>query len=99
MQIFNLLFHLEKEKNYHSGPMRTYLRITVERAERAIGKTDDARDLNNHLNASRLKSFKARLAPLRVKRILFEMPRFLRTRNLLKLASNNGKQKASNDQA
>ena len=77
MQIFNLLFHLEKEKNYHSGPMRTYLRITVERAERAIGKTDDARDLNNHLNASRLKSFKARLAPLRVKRILFGGEKYL----------------------
>ena len=77
----SVLFYLRKQKNYVSGPIPIYLRITMEsdrtelctsrkcdprvwdkRAERAIGKTDDVKELNNHLNAFRAKAFEARLS-------------------------------------
>lgn len=34
------------------------------KAEAVIGKSDDARELNHHLNAFRLKVFEARLSPV-----------------------------------
>ncbi len=77
----SLVFHLRKQKNYVSGSMPVYLRITIDgnetelctsrkcdpqvwdrKAERAIGRTDDIKELNNHLNAFRSKAFEARLA-------------------------------------
>ena len=76
---FSLLFFLKKPKNYVSGVMPIYMRITVDgqvkemttsrqcdpqswnqKAEKAFGKTEQVKELNNHLTALQVKAFEAR---------------------------------------
>ena len=76
---FSLLFFLKKPKNYVSGEMPIYMRITVngqakemttarhcdpqswnQKAEKAFGKTEQVKELNNHLTALQVKAFEAR---------------------------------------
>ena len=77
---FSLLFFLKKPKNYVSGNMPIYIRITVDhqskemttsrhcdpklreqRAEKAHGKGEFIKELNNHLATLKVKVFEARL--------------------------------------
>ena len=77
---FSLLFYLKKPKNYVSGNMPIYMRITVEgqvkemttsrkcdpeiwdqKAEKACGKSEYIKELNNHLSTLQVKVFEARL--------------------------------------
>ncbi|MFT3980624.1 MAG: site-specific integrase [Ferruginibacter sp.] len=76
---FSVLFFLKKPKNYVSGEMPVYMRITVDgqqkemttarhcdpqswnqKAEKAFGKTEKVKELNNHLTALQVKVFEAR---------------------------------------
>ena len=76
---FNVLFFLKKPKNYVSGAMPVYMRITVDghpkemttarhcdpqswnqKAEKAFRKTEQVKELNNHLTALQAKAFEAR---------------------------------------
>jgi site-specific recombinase XerD len=77
---FSLLFYLKKPKNYVSGNMPIYMRITVEgqvkematsrkcdpkiwdqKAEKACGRSEYIKELNNHLSTLQVKVFEARL--------------------------------------
>jgi len=77
---FSLLFFLKKPKNYVSGNMPIYMRITVEgqskemttsrecdrqmwdqKVEKAYGKSEYIKELNNHLSTLQVKVFEARL--------------------------------------
>jgi integrase len=81
---FSLLFYLKKPKNYVSGNMPIYIRITVDgqikemttsrkcipeiwdqKSERAFGKSESIKELNNHLSVLKLKIFEARLLLIR----------------------------------
>lgn len=78
----NLSVHvyLKKPKNYESGPLPVYLRITIDkevtelsisrkcegkswdkRAEKVLGKSEEARELNHYISTYRMKVFEARL--------------------------------------
>lgn len=76
---FSLLFYLKKPKDYVSGDMPVYMRITVDsvakemttarkcdpdcwntETERATGKKEETRELNNYLNTYQMKVYEAR---------------------------------------